>query len=137
MVSQAMMSVVVAMKYRLANHQRIKSSAIAFLILLLYTVIDRGHRGSGSVSKRETEVWLQSFTNTQKGVIYTSLLTNAKDWLRKKYFPSGGTYPSSLYAELLGLPPDMSGYLFGANSQMSWQYHLAEVGYNMKYFRVT
>ena len=55
-------------------------------------------------SRREMDVWLQSFTNTQKGVIFTSLLSNAKEWFRKKYFPSAGAYPATSYAELLGLP---------------------------------
>ncbi len=56
-------------------------------------------------SERERDVWLQSFTNTQKGVIFTSLLSNAKEWFRKKKkFPSAGAYPATSYAELLGLP---------------------------------
>jgi hypothetical protein len=59
----------------------------------------------GTISKGQIDVLLESFTNTQKGVIYTSFLTNAKNWVRQKYFPSGGGYPPSSYTELLRLPP--------------------------------
>ena len=59
-------------------------------------------------SERERNLWLESFTNTQKGLIFTSLFSNAKDWFRQKYFPSGGAYPASTYANLIGLPPGKS-----------------------------
>ncbi len=52
--------------------------------------------------------WLETFTNSQKGIIGTSLLGLVKDEFRTNFFPSDGVYPSKIKAALIGLPPSTS-----------------------------
>ncbi len=62
---------------------------------------------SGPITKI---LWLETFTNTQKGLLGTSLLrlALAKEQFRTNFFPSNGAYPASDFAEMLGLPPGKS-----------------------------
>ena len=53
-------------------------------------------------------LWLETFTNTQKGMLGTSLLSLAKDQFRANFFPSNGAYPATDFAEMIGLPPGKS-----------------------------
>ena len=53
-------------------------------------------------------LWLETFTNTQKGMLGTSLLSLAKDRFRANFFPSNGAYPATDFAEMIGLPPGKS-----------------------------
>ena len=104
MVSQAMMSVVGhEIPLGKSSEDLILRDRI-FNMIAPYCLSTEDMEELETFSKREIDVWLQSFTNTQQGVIFTSLLSNAKEWFRKKYFPSAGAYPASAYAELLGLP---------------------------------
>jgi hypothetical protein len=52
--------------------------------------------------------WLETFTNSQKGIIGTSLLGLAKEEFRTKFFPADGAYPAKKNAALIGLPPSTS-----------------------------
>ena len=104
MVSQAMMSVVGhEIPLGKSSEDQILRDRI-FNMIAPYCLSTEDMEELETFSKREIDVWLQSFTNTQKGVIFTSLLSNAKELFRKKYFPSAGTCPASANAELLGLP---------------------------------
>ncbi len=53
-------------------------------------------------------LWFETFTNSQKGVLFTSLNALAKEFYRKFYFPDNGTCPPPEFAALLCLPPGMS-----------------------------
>ena len=53
-------------------------------------------------------LWLETFTNTQKGLLGTSLFALAKSQFRTNFFPSNGAYPASDFAAMLGLPPGKS-----------------------------
>ena len=57
---------------------------------------------------RVKNVWLETFTNTQKGIIGTSFLNLAKDEFRSSFFPNNGAYPPSFYGKQLGLPAGKS-----------------------------
>jgi hypothetical protein len=104
MVSQAMMSVVGhEIPLGKSSEDQILRDRI-FQMIAPYCLSTEDMEELDTFSKREMDVWLQSFTNTQKGVIFTSLLSNAKELFRKKYFPSTGACPASANAELLGLP---------------------------------
>ncbi len=58
--------------------------------------------------RREKNLWLETFTNTQKGIIGTSLLNLAKDEFRAIFFPNNGASPPSFFGKQLGLPPGKS-----------------------------
>ena len=104
MVSQAMMSVVGhELPLGKSSEDQILRDRI-FNLIAPYCLSTEDMEELETFSRREMDVWLQSFTNTQKGVIFTSLLSNAKELFRKKYFPSTGAYPATANAELLGLP---------------------------------
>jgi hypothetical protein len=53
-------------------------------------------------------LWLETFTNTQKGLLGTSLFALAMSQFRTNFFPSNGAYPASDFAEMIGLPPGKS-----------------------------
>ncbi len=53
-------------------------------------------------------LWLETFTNTQKGMLGTSILSLAKDQFRTNFFPSNGAYPASDFAQMIGLPSGKS-----------------------------
>ena len=55
-------------------------------------------------------IWLETFTNAQKGVLFTSLKQNAlaKDYYRAHYFLDNGSYPPAEFATLMGLPSGTS-----------------------------
>ena len=108
LLSQAMMSVVGhELPLGKSSEDQILRDRI-FNLIAPYCLSTEDMEEVETFSRREMDVWLQSFTNTQKGVIFTSLLSNAKEWFRKKYFPSAGAYPATSYAELLGLPAGRS-----------------------------
>ena len=50
-------------------------------------------------------LWLETFTNTQKGILFTGLNLLAKDEYSTRFFPRGGALPAPDYAKMLGLPP--------------------------------
>ncbi len=53
-------------------------------------------------------LWLEMFTNTQKGLLGPSFLALAKEQFRTNFSLSNGAYPASDFAEMLGLPPGKS-----------------------------
>ena len=50
------------------------------------------------------DLWLESFTATQKGMIGTTLSYYTKQYFQY-FFPSRGLIPNNKYGSLVGLPP--------------------------------
>jgi hypothetical protein len=48
------------------------------------------------------EMWLQTFTNSQKVMLHSKLLIATKEWFRK-FFPSDGASPNIRFGEQIGL----------------------------------
>lgn len=108
MVSQAMMSVVGhEIPLGRSTADQVLRNQI-FDIIHPYCLSPDDLKFVNEADSREKTLWLETFTNTQKGMIGTSLLGLAKDQFRTNFFPSNGAYPASDYAALLGLPPGKS-----------------------------
>jgi hypothetical protein len=79
LLSQAMMSVVGhELPLGKSSEDQILRDRI-FNLIAPYCLSTEDMEEVETFSRREMDVWLQSFTNTQKGVIFTSLLSNAKE----------------------------------------------------------
>lgn len=48
------------------------------------------------------EMWLQTFSNSQKVMVHSKLLIATKEWFRK-FFPSEGASPNLRWGEQIGL----------------------------------
>jgi hypothetical protein len=56
----------------------------------------------------EMSLFLESFTATQKGLLYTTLSIAAKEYCIKTYYPARGSIPTPEHAAELGLPAGKS-----------------------------
>jgi len=56
----------------------------------------------------EMALWLETFTATQKGLLYTTLNIAAKDYCIATYYPSRGSIPTHEHGAELGLPAGKS-----------------------------
>ena len=62
----------------------------------------------GEADQEEMALWLETFTNTQKGLLYTSLNVATKSFCIDNYFPCKGSIPTPEHAAELGLPSGKS-----------------------------
>ena len=62
----------------------------------------------GEADPEEMALWLETFTNTQKGLLYTSLNVATKSFCIDNYFPCKGSVPTPEHAAELGLPSGKS-----------------------------
>ena len=62
----------------------------------------------GEADPEEMALWLETFTNTQKGLLYTSLNVATKSFCIDNYFPCKGSIPTPEHAAELGLPSGKS-----------------------------
>ncbi len=56
----------------------------------------------------EMAIWLETFTATQKGLVYTSFNIAAKEYCIATYFPPNSSIPAPEHAAQLGLPAGKS-----------------------------
>ena len=56
----------------------------------------------------QMDLFLESFTATQKGLLYTTLSIAAKEYCIKTYYPARGSIPTPEHAAELGLPAGKS-----------------------------
>jgi hypothetical protein len=106
-VVQAMMSI---RGYDIPLGRTTKDNALrqeVFDIIAPY-VLSAEIRMVNETDPHNRNLWFETFTNSQKGVLFTSLNGLAKDYYRKNYFPDNGAYPPVEFASLLGLPSGMS-----------------------------
>ncbi len=82
--------------------------SLIFDIIYPYCLSPEDMKIVNEADHREKNLWLETFTNTQKGIIGTSLLNLAKDEFPSSFFPNNGASPPTFYGKQLGLQPGKS-----------------------------
>jgi hypothetical protein len=79
-----------------------------FDIIAPYFLSAEGLQTVEQADQEEVALWLETFTNTQKGLLYTSLNILAKEHCITTSFPPNGAIPPPHHAAQLGLPAGKS-----------------------------
>ena len=81
-----------------------RSRKDVFDIIHPYTLSAADMEEVMEAGEQQIELWLESFTATQKGLLGTTLSHDSKQYFQY-FFPSKALIPNSKFGSLVGLPP--------------------------------
>ncbi len=81
---------------------------LVFDIIAPYFLSSEEMKTVEEADPEEMAHWLETFTSTQKGLLYTTLNITAKEYCIATYYPPRGSIPTPEHAAELGLPAGKS-----------------------------